>query len=140
MSHTDELLADTPWGSRPGSRLDLFGTCLSLMCLAHCAILPLLPLLLAGLPWLANEQLHLGLLALIMPVALISFFRGTRRHGHKSVLVSGAAALVLLLSGPVAGEALEKPLTIAGSLMLCGAHLKNLRASGRGRHRSGASS
>ena len=132
MSFSKELPLSHPWASRPGSRLVLFGACLSVMCLAHCALLPMLPLLLAGLPWLADEQLHLGLLALITPVALISFFRGTRRHGRKTVLFWGCAALLLLLMGPIAGEALEKPLTVFGSLMLCGAHLKNRKELLRG--------
>ena len=35
------------------------------------------------------------------------------------------AGLAVLLSGPVAGEALEKPVTIIGSIVLCAAHLLN---------------
>ena len=128
MESIKEVSFSQFWGSRPSGRLDVFGACLSVMCLAHCAILPLLPLILASLPWLQNERLHLGLLVLITPVALFSFLRGTTRRGHKAVSILGCTGLLLMLMGPFAGEALEKPLTVVGSLVLCAAHLKNRRA------------
>ncbi|MDJ0841760.1 MAG: MerC domain-containing protein [Acidobacteriota bacterium] len=115
-----------------GNRLDIFGASLSMMCLVHCAVLPFLPLLLAGLPWLADEKMHLLLLVLITPVALYSFLRGQLRHGQISVVVLGGAGLLMLLMGPFAGETLEKPLTVVGSIVLCGAHLQNRRQLLRG--------
>lgn len=109
------------------NRLDFFGACLSIMCLVHCTLLPFLPLLLGALPWLANEKMHLCLLVLITPIALFSLYRGHLRHGQKKVVVLGGAGLFLLLMGPLAGEALEKVVTVIGSILLCGAHLQNRR-------------
>lgn len=108
-----------------GGGIDLVGAGLSFLCLAHCAILPFLPLVLAGLPWLENEAIHLGLLALITPISLFAFVRGVKRHGKKPLLILGCAAVVILLLGPVAGHDFEKPLTVVGSIMLCVGHWFN---------------
>ncbi len=107
--------------------MDLLGAWLSLLCLAHCTLVPLLPLLLAAIPWLADEAMHATLLIVITPVAVVALARGYRRHGRRSVLFGGALGLILLLSAAFMGEALEKPLSVTGSLVLCAAHLQNRR-------------
>ncbi len=104
--------------------LDLMGTFFSLFCLAHCMLLPLLPLFLTAVPWLGDESTHWILLLLIVPVAVLALYHGYRRHHRRSVLLYGTVGLVLLLLA-IALEDHEKALTVAGSLALCTAHFKN---------------
>jgi len=108
----------------------------SLLCLIHCAGLPLL---LAALPALAKlialpEDLHLWVLGLAVPASSAALLLGVRRHRSPLPLFLGcfgiallAAGALLLLRGP-----LETPVTIAGSLFLAFAHIANWRL----RHRS----
>lgn len=58
--------------------LDSSGTILSLLCAAHCLLLPVLIAMLPslGLQWLAQGWVHITLLVLVVPVALIALTRG----------------------------------------------------------------
>ena len=90
----------------------------SLLCLVHCAGLPLL---LAALPALSQvlaipEQLHVWLLAFAIP--------------------SSALALMAAAVFAFAESAAEAPVTIAGSLCLAAAHIGNWRLRHCG-HRHG---
>lgn len=106
-------------------QIDILGACLSLLCLVHCALPLVLPFLVASLPWLKNEMLHFGLLALVAPVAIWAITQGCRKHGNRRILVMGVISLVLLFAAVFSGEALEKPLTFAGSILLFFTHLQN---------------
>lgn len=123
----EEAMTMNMWSTN--SRWDVLGAGLSFLCIIHCAILPLLPMILSALPWLGDEKLHLGLLALISPVAIFAIIKGVKCHGRKSLLLWAGIGLALLLSGPMAGEALEKPFTVIGSLTLAGTHLINRKYS-----------
>lgn len=125
MSSMQQTIDANPWQQAANNRWDMVGACLSLMCLAHCIILPFLPFLLAALPWLENEYIHLSLLAMVVPISSFAFFRGLKRHGSKTPLLWGAAGILMVLAGPVSGEALEKPLTVIGAIVLCVGHWQN---------------
>jgi len=105
--------------------LDWMGASLSLLCLAHCILVPLLPLFLALAPWMGNETVHSVLLFVIAPVAFLAFPLGLHRHGKPAVIWCGALGLVLLISATLMGETLEKIVTVLGSLVLCVAHFGN---------------
>jgi hypothetical protein len=112
-------------------RWDAWGQVLSLLCLAHCL---LLPLVLGTLPVLAGEVLrempvHLALVVLAGALGVASFVPGFRAHGDWRVPGLGAGGLLLLLLALVAlpeGPA-ETGTTVAGATLLVGAHGLNRR-------------
>lgn len=125
-----------PKNINPGSRLDQAALVLSGVCLLHCLALPLL---LAGIPLLGTsgeQHFHLQMLALVLPVSLLAFALGFRRHGSLRVLCCGAFGLILLGAGATIvhsryGLTADTAFTVAGALILGGAHYFNGRL---GRH------
>jgi hypothetical protein len=112
----------------------------SLLCLIHCAGLPLL---LAAIPALSRalalpESFHLWMIVLAVPASGTALLAGYRQHRAWRPLATGIAGLGLLLAGALLfGEGrLETPVTIAGSLCLVAAHIANWRGR-HGRHRHG---
>ncbi|MDG2534567.1 MerC domain-containing protein [Sphingomonas sp. HITSZ_GF] len=112
----------------------------SLLCLIHCAGLPLL---LAALPALSRlvalpESLHLWLLLFAIPASGSALLFGFRQHRAWLPLAGGAIGLGLLAIGALLleGARFETPVTIAGSLCLVAAHVGNWRRR-HGGHRHG---
>lgn len=103
----------------------------SVLCLIHCLALPIV---IAALPALAarldlGEGFHLAVLAFALPVSAVALGEGWRRHRGLTPLFVGAAGLVLLAAGLAFEEwvAVETGVTVAGSLLLAGAHVANWR-------------
>jgi hypothetical protein len=103
----------------------------SVLCLIHCLALPIL---IAALPALAarlelGEGFHLAVLAFALPVSAVALGEGWRRHRGLTPLFVGAAGLTLLAAGLAFEDwvAVETGLTVAGSLLLAGAHIANWR-------------
>lgn len=103
----------------------------SVLCLIHCAGLPLL---LAALPSLSRafaipEHFHLWMLAFAIPTSAAALVAGWRSHGTGEPLVLGGFGLALMAAAALlfAGAAAETPMTIVGSLCLAGAHILNWR-------------
>jgi hypothetical protein len=117
---------------------DAWGQVLSLLCLAHCL---LVPVLVGMLPVLAGEALrelpvHLGLVVLAGGVGAASFVPGFRAHGDWRVLGLGGGGLLLLVLALAAlpeGPA-ETGVTVAGAALLVGAHGLNRRHGRECRH------
>ncbi|WP_420138867.1 MerC domain-containing protein [Sphingomonas sp.] len=93
-----------------------------------------MPFAIAALPALAtilpvSEHFHLWILAFAAPVAMIALWSGRTRHGATGPLLTGGVGLVLLLLGAIVfGETRwETGLTVAGSLTLALAHIRNWR-------------
>lgn len=112
----------------------------SVLCLIHCAGLPLL---LAALPALSRlvalpEALHLWILVLAVPSSGLALLVGTWRHRLWQPLLAGGIGLALLAAGALvfAETSQEVPLTIAGSLFLVFGHVRNWRLRHR-HHRHG---
>lgn len=115
---------------RPAA-LALDGAALGLsgLCLAHCLILPLLAAALPLLgPWAQAEWVH-GLFVLVAaPLAGTALLRPG--HGLKPswrLVAAGMIAVAFLALGVFGPAAYEQTATIAGSLLLAGAHLLNWR-------------
>ncbi|WP_174280283.1 MerC domain-containing protein [Sphingomonas bacterium] len=102
----------------------------SAACLVHCLALPLL---IAALPALSAvldipESFHLWALGLAIPAALFALLQGRSKHGDTGPLLLGLVGLTLMVLGAlVVAETAETPVTVAGSLLLAGAHLINWR-------------
>lgn len=106
----------------------------SALCLIHCLALPIV---IAALPALAarldlGEGFHLGVLAFALPVSAYALGEGWRRHRGLTPLFVGATGLVLLAAGLAFEDwvAVETGVTVAGSLLLAGAHVANWRRRG----------
>ncbi len=101
---------------------------LSGLCLVHCLLLPFVA---AVLPWVEDERVHLGVAAMAVPVALLSFVPAFRRHGNAKILGVGLFGVFCLVVGALAhewlGEDWEHKVTILGGLCLVSAHFYNYR-------------
>lgn len=129
----------------PRSRIaDLAGITLSLGCLVHCLLLPLLLLLAPALaPWLGlPESFHAAVLLLALPAAWVAMAGGWRHHRRRLPAILAAAGLLLLALGLAAHgqwialgdpETADRLLTSLGALSLASAHGLNWRF----RHRQG---
>jgi len=112
--------------------LDRLGVSLGVICAVHCFALPLL---IGALPMVASLEeipLHGLLLALIVPTAALVLIPAYRKGRSNAMALLGVLGVVLLLvafAGDEAlGESVERWLTLAGGLMVAGAHVINLRS------------
>ncbi len=109
---------------------------LSSLCLVHCLLMPLGlglapavsalgPVDLHGPAWL-----HWALLALAAPVSLLALRRGIAVHGDERPWLLAALGFLLMAAGALAHGAgpAEQALTVAGGLVVAGAHWRNWRA------------
>lgn len=120
-----------PGGTGKERWLDGFAVCASVACMVHCLALPLL---FAALPALAvrfdlGEGFHRIMLLIAVPTSSLALIGGWRRHRAFAPLVVGWVGLVLMALGVAFAnrEALETGMTVAGSLLVAGAHVVNWR-------------
>ena len=124
LAHTTSTVARlTSLATSPAINWDAVGVMGSLICLAHCL---LLPLAVVGLPWLVlfeGEGLHRGLAVALAAPALLAFVFGWRRHGRWLPGFLMAGGLVALNAAAFAApESWESGLTVLGGLFLIAAH------------------
>lgn len=123
---------------KSSSVLDKTAVALSGLCLVHCLALPLVIAALPFLNELAAGHLHAQMLLVVVPVSVVAFVLGFRRHRSRYVATAGALGLVVLIvGGTVAhqryGLAADRALTMAGALLLGVTHFYNSRLA---RHRA----
>lgn len=111
---------------------DNLGIGASTICLIHCMILPVMLVIFptVTLAWLADDAMHLPLLAALILPAAIAAITGFLAHKHLSTAVIMAFGLGAVTLGTFAHEvglphSLEIPVMILGSLTLIGAHWTN---------------
>ncbi len=114
--------------------LDKSAISISLLCIAHCLLLPIavtiIPVL-SVLP-LQDELFHKLLVIAILPTSLIRLVIGCRKHKRWRIASYGifgvAVVIVAALFGhDLVGEFGEKLLTLIGSLFIVGGHIQNYR-------------
>jgi len=116
--------------SKPNNWLDGAAVALSALCLVHCLALPLI---VAGLPFFAQfaeGHLHLQMLVLVLPVSVVAFGLGFRRHRNRRIVTTGSLGMLLLVIGATVahdklGLAADRSFTIAGALVLAMSHFFN---------------
>ena len=76
------------------------GVLASVLCAIHCAVTPLLLLILPsfGRVW-THPASHWGMALLVIPVAATMVLRGFFRHRRKWVVVCGSLGILLVLAG-----------------------------------------
>jgi hypothetical protein len=114
------------------SRRDALGMLVSLLCLVHCLVAPLLvaavPAL--GLGFLAVDGIHVAFAIAVLLMAVIALIPGYRHHRRTSVLALGAAGVFAVAIGATVVDGLaETAITALGSGLLIAAHVTNLRHS-----------
>ena len=112
--------------------LDRAAIGLSLLCAAHCLLLPVTMIFVSTfIPiTLDDEAFHRWLLIAIVPISLVAFVIGCRKHRRYSVYFFGAIGLFLLglagyLGHDYLGEIGERLLTVIGGIVLAFCHLGN---------------
>ena len=107
---------------------------LSLACALHCLMVPLLLAIFpsTALSGIGDERIHLGLLALIIPISLFSLTLGCRLHRSLTVVVLGVAGVFILifsalLAHDIGGESLETTGTLLGSGIVALSHALNFK-------------
>jgi hypothetical protein len=105
------------------------------MCVAHCLVGPLLvvlaPAILGSLGF-SDDVFHRLLLGLVLPSSAIGLALGCRRHQDRCVIGLGLLGFAVLCATAIAGhdmlgEAGERVVTVAGSLLIASAHIRNFR-------------
>jgi hypothetical protein len=115
----------------PLAGVDRVGQALSLLCMAHCLLTPLLlaAVPVAGLSLFEHPLVHWGFAALALAAGGRAFVPGYRRHRRRDVLalaVGGMTLLVLARTvGAQLGEAAEAGGTVLGGAALVVAHARN---------------
>ena len=116
------------------SFLDNMAVALSGICLVHCLTLPVLIALLPFMSQFAEGHLHVQMLLVVLPVSIMAFSLGFRRHRIKSVIIWGSIGLLLLVPGATVvhdsfGLVADRTVTICAALILAFAHFFNNRFS-----------
>ena len=118
--------------SKISTQLDQAAIALSGVCMLHCLALPLL---LAATPLfggLGSEHFHLQMLIVVLPVSLIAFALGFRKHRDVRVIAWGFLGIALLATGGTVvhssyGILADTLFTTSGALILATAHFLNNR-------------
>ena len=108
---------------------------LSLLCALHCLFMPSFLILTSGFLSFSidNEFLHFIILLLAVPVSVYALIQGLKNHKELFIFIIGLCGLSVLstayyLGEAALGEALEKTLTVVGSLIVIFAHYRNHQA------------
>ena len=139
---------------------DKLSICLSLCCILHCIALPLLILMIPSISsfWINDENVHIVLVILAVPISLFAMGKSLRvHHNYKCISLAGVGLLLLVAAifmhdigftgehgheengnqehgheehGGL-GETLETIFTVIGGLVLLSAHFINIRLTNK---------
>lgn len=128
---------------------DKLAVSLSFICALHCLLFPIIAVFLPATLALAigSEVFHLAMIIGVLPISIYSLNLGCKTHKVSRIKHIGYAGLaflvVALLWESVAhaagvaqgyGEAVEKTLTVTGTILIAIAHIKNFRQCQRVKH------
>lgn len=119
---------------RYNANADRIAVALSGLCIVHCLAIPMLLVsghFLGGIVS-SDEHFHELLLLLLLPVSVIAFGVGYRRHEQRGVVYRGAFGMLVVTLAATVGHAVldpvaESALNIVGSVILILAHRDNVR-------------
>ncbi len=111
---------------------DRLGVAASALCMVHCIALPVLFALLPAMAAYDGiaDSTHVVFGVLLVAISLFAFIPGYRLHHAREVPAYAVSGLALVLVGAfgvheLAGDSGEFILTVAGSVLLILAHLRN---------------
>jgi hypothetical protein len=110
---------------------------LSMICVVHCLVLPMLLILVppfSGLFALDDEMFHQWMLYAVLPISIAALMIGHFHHCSYEVFLVGSIGLSLIilsatLSHDVLGETGEVVLSILGSMIIAYGHFRNYQLS-----------
>jgi|TARA_B110000238_G_scaffold162056_1_gene176258 hypothetical protein len=109
----------------------------SIVCVAHCLVLPILLILLppfSGLFALDDEMFHQWMLYAVLPISIAALMMGYLHHRSFKVFVVGSIGLALIilstaLGHDVLGNTGEVVLSMLGSMIIAFGHFRNYQLS-----------
>ncbi|QBE65437.1 MerC domain-containing protein [Pseudoduganella lutea] len=109
---------------------DAAGLFASTLCMIHCLAMPVLLAVLPAMSWASDEHAHEVLLAVALGAAVLSLGPGYRAHRRLAVPLLGGAglaclAIAMFVVEPRYGHGAEAAVSVAGALLLFGAHVRN---------------
>lgn len=120
---------------------DQIAIALSAVCIVHCLAVPVLVAVLpiAAVSLGEGSHFHGLMLWLVVPTSLVGFSLGYRVHGRAGIVFLGAVGVGVLAAAAIWGhtawsEPVEVAVSVAGSLLLGGAHWRNFREVRRVHH------
>ncbi len=107
---------------------------MSILCLLHCLVLPLMMALtpsILALP-MSDEAFHIWMIIGVVPISFYALTMGCKNHKRHQVLYLGGIGMLILSVAAFFGhdllsEVLEKALTAIGALIIAIAHIRNYR-------------
>lgn len=84
------------------AKVDRIGILASVLCAIHCALTPILLILLPtfGKAW-AHPSTHWGMALIVIPIALFMMRKGYKKHGRKWVVLMGSVGIVFIIIGAI---------------------------------------
>jgi hypothetical protein len=109
---------------------DKIAISLSILCVIHCLVVPLLIAFLPSMILLQQEAFHLWMVILVVPISIYALTLGCKKHKKLSIVTLGMVGLICLLSAVFFGESHigetgEKLITIIGALLVSISHYQN---------------
>ena len=105
---------------------------LSIICALHCLALPSLLVMLPSLTALnlADEVVHLWMLAAVIPISIYALTMGCRKHKRLGIVALGLVGITTsiaaaLLGHDVLGETGEKIIVTTGAFIIAISHWQN---------------
>jgi len=83
-------------------QVDRLGVIASVLCAIHCAITPILLILLPtfGKAW-SHPATHWGMAIIVIPIALFMMLKSYKKHAKKKVLYIGSMGILLIIVGAI---------------------------------------
>ena len=107
---------------------------LSIACTLQCLALPLMAVFLptAMALYLGDEQFHLWMLVVVVPISLFGLTSGCRKHRDLRIMLLGVFGLAILVFSALfghetLGEIGEKTTTTLGACLIAAGHILNHR-------------
>ncbi|MGB2217627.1 MAG: MerC domain-containing protein [Porticoccaceae bacterium] len=105
---------------------------LSIICALHCLALPSLLVMLPSLTALnlADEVVHLWMLAAVIPISIYALTMGCRKHKRLGIVALGLVGITTLIAAAllghdVLGETGEKIIVTTGAFIIAISHWQN---------------
>ena len=83
-------------------RFDSIGVIASILCAIHCALTPVLLILLPtfGKAW-SHPATHWGMAIIVIPIAIFMMLKSYKKHAQKKIIYIGGIGILLIIIGAI---------------------------------------